>query len=209
MRRVVALLVVARAGLLAGERARAAPATIFIGEAWGGYSFAGAFPEDPSGPTGGVTVGLGGRPRGLPIRFYGIASLGFSHLDATRREPFDHATVTRDVVAWSFGLRTLAPLAAKLRVFADFAIGGFHVASAAVLDDGAERLESHDGSFLVSIGAGLQYRPLTHLSLGARAEFAIPTGLETFDPLAEVSGFDSDAAGAANVNVLLTATLHL
>lgn len=209
MRRIVALLVVATAHLLGVGRAEAAPSTIFIGEAWGGYSFADAFPESPTGPTAGVTVGLGGRPRGLPIRFYGIANLGFSRLDATRREPFDHATVTRDVFAWSFGLRTLAPLVDKLRVFADFAVGGFHVASAAVLDEGAERIESHDGSFLITIGVGLQYRPFANFSIGARAEMAIPTGLETFDPLAEVAGFNSDAAGAANANILLTATLHL
>ena len=210
MRKVIALIVFALGASALASAARAEPSsTFFIGEAWGGYSFGGAFPESPSGPTGGLTLGFGGKPRGLPLRFYGIANLGFSRLDATRSQAFDHATIARDVVAWSFGLRTLAPIVGKLRLFADLTLGGFHVASQAILDEGAERLDSHDGSFLISMGIGLQYRPLVHLSLGARAEYAMPTGLETFDPLAEVAGFRSENAGAGNFNVLVTATLHL
>jgi len=173
-----------------------------------GYGLGAAFAEDPDGFATGVTLGVGGKPKGWPLRFFGIARLSFATLSGSVDSGLEHSEVERDVCNWSFGLRVIAPIANRFRFLVDTTLGGTQVESGATLGGGAERIESDDGSFLVEFGLGVQYRLHYNFSVGARMDIAIPTGLETFDALAQAAGASSDDAGMANLGWTLSATLH-
>ena len=158
---------------------------------------------------GTVTLGAGGKPKGMPLRFYGILNLGWAALETDQTSATERAVVRRDTFAWSAGLRIYVPIASRLRFFADVTFGGFAVETEALLGGGTERLTSDDGSFLVSFAAGIQWRFTRWFSLGARIESLIPTGLDSFDPIAEAAGAASADAGIANYGFSLTATIHL
>ena len=208
---LTALLVLA--GLSTGAWAEQArrdprPGTFFLLEAGLGYGVGEAFAESPDGLTTGVTLGFGGKPKGWPLRFFGIMRLSWADLSGRVETALERSEIERDVFDWAFGLRIIAPISGRFRFIVDTTFGGTQVASRATLGGGAERIASDDGSFLVAFGFGLQYRLHYNFSLGARMDVALPTGLETFDALAEAAGASSDDAGLANLGWGLTATLH-
>jgi len=184
------------------------PGTFLLAEVDVGYGLGGAFAESPGGLATGVTLGMGGKPKGWPLRFFGIARLAWASLEGEVDSGLERSVIARDVFDWSFGLRVIAPITGRLRFIADTTVGGTQVESSATLGGGAERIASSDGSFLVALGFGLQYRLHYNFSIGVRMEIAIPTGLETFDALAEVAGANSADAGLANLDWTLSATLH-
>jgi hypothetical protein len=193
----------------AGEPTRRArPGTFFFAEAGLGFGLGEAFAEGPSGLATGFTLGAGGKPKGWPLRFFGIARFAWSELDADIDSGLERSQIERSVIDWSFGLRVIAPISGRLRFLVDTTLGGLHVESDAILGGGAERITSDDASFLVAFGLALQYRLLYNFSLGARMDIAIPTGLESFDALAEAAGASSANAGVANLGWTITATLH-
>lgn len=204
-----ALATVASAPVGAQEPERALqPGTFLMAELHFGYGLGGAFAESSGGLASGITLGAGGKPRGWPLRFFGIARLGWTSLEGDVDNGLERSVIERDVFDWSFGLRVIAPITNRFRFLADTTIGGTQVESTATLGGGAERIASNDGSFLFAIGLGLQYRLHYNFSIGARMDIAIPTGLETFDALAETAGASSADAGMANLDWTLTATLH-
>lgn len=206
---VTLLLVAHSVPTQAGEpRHGSRPGTFMLAEADLGYGLGEAFAEGPDGLAGHLTFGAGGKPRGWPLRFFGIARLGWAGLAGDVDSGFERSRIKRDVFSYAFGLRVIAPIVGRLRFIADTTLGGMHVESQATLGGGAERIESDDGSFLVAFGLGLQYRMHYHFSIGVRMDIAMPTGLETFDALAEVAGADSREAGVANLDWTLGATLH-
>ena len=184
------------------------PGTFFLAEAGLGYGLGEAFAEAPDGIGVAVVLGAGGKPKGWPLRFYGIARLAFADLSARIDDGLERSEVSRAVFDWSFGLRIIAPISGRLRFLVDTTFGGTQVESEATLGGGAERIASDDGSFLIAFGLGLQYRLHYNFSIGARMDIAIPTGLESFDALAEAAGARSSDAGVANLDWALTATLH-
>lgn len=189
-------------------RKEARPGAFMMAEVDFGYGLGAAFAEDPDGFATGVTLGIGGKPKGWPLRFFGIARLCFASLSGAIDSGLEHSEIERDVFNWSFGLRVIAPIANRFRFLVDTTLGGTQVQSTATLGGGAEQIESDDGSFLVEFGLGLQYRLHYNFSIGARMDVAIPTGLETFDALAETAGASSADAGMANLGWTLSATLH-
>jgi len=192
-----------------GGVGRADPGTWFMVEGGLGYGVADAFPEAPTGLSTGLTLGFGGKPKGWPLRFYGIVNLAWGSYDADVTSDVDRSTIARSTFSYSAGLRVLAPLYRRLRFLSEVTIGGYSVASEAALASGAEHVSNDDGSFLVGIAAGLQWRFNLWFSLGARADIQFPTGLSSFDPIAEAAGTPSSNAGASNFLFSLTATLHL
>ncbi len=205
-----ALATVASAGQASAvePRQEQRPGTFLMAEVHLGYGLGGAFAESPDGIASGITFGAGGKPRGWPLRFFGIARFGWASLEGEVDSGLERSVIERDIFDWSFGLRVIAPITNRFRFLADTTIGGTRVDSSAVLGGGAERIDSSDGSFLVEIGLGLQYRLHYNFSIGARMDIAIPTGLEVFDALAETAGASSDDAGMANLDWALSATLH-
>lgn len=184
------------------------PGTFFLLEAGLGYELGTAFAEAPGGLHTGVTLGVGGKPKGWPLRLFGIMRLGWAGLSGDVVTALERSTIERDVFDWSFGLRVIAPITGRLRFIADTTLGGTQVESRATLGGGAERIASDDGSFLVAFGFGLQYRLHYNFSVGARMDVALPTGLASFDQLAEAAGARSEDAGLANLGWSVSATLH-
>lgn len=198
-------VVVASASAHARDRR---PGTFLLAEVGAGYGLGEAFAEGPSGLATGVTVGAGGKPKGWPLRFFGIMRLGWASLDADVSTALERSSISRDVFEYAFGLRIIAPIEGRLRLVSDVTIGGAEVTSEATIGQGAERIASDDASFVVGFALGLQYRLHYNFSLGARMDLAIPTSFDSFDALAEAAGVSSDEAGFANMDWALTATLH-
>jgi len=184
------------------------PGTFFLVEADVGFGLGEAFAESPSGLVTGLTLGFGGKPKGWPLRFFGIMRLSWSDLRARIDDGLERSAIERAIFEWSLGLRVIAPLKDRLRFLADTALGLADIRSRASLGGGAERIGSDDSSFVVTFGLGLQYRLHYNFSLGARMELVIPTGLAPFDALAETAGASSSDAGMANLSWVLAATLH-
>lgn len=195
--------------VLPGVAARAEPGTYFLIEGDAGYEIGGAFPEGPDGWARGITIGAGAKPKGWPLRFFGIASFSWADLEGAVDGSAEGAVIERDTFTWAMGLRVIAPIAARLRAIVDTTLGSTAVESTATLGRGAERIVSRDDGFTVGIRLGLQWRLHYRVSLGARMDLILPTGLASFDPLAEAAGVSSGDAGAANAAFGLSATFHL
>jgi len=189
--------------------ALARPGTFLIAEGGVGFGLGEAFPEAPSGVAGGVTLGVGGKPKGSPLRFYGVLNFGWGSYSGDVTSRVEHATITRDTFTWSAGLRVISPIYRRLRLFGEATLGGLAVTSEGRLGGGSELVRGDDGSFLVGFATGLQWRFNLAFSLGARVDLTIPTSLEGFDPIAEMAGAPSANAGLGNLGFGLTATFHL
>jgi len=200
---VVATLAVAPASAAEGQ------GTHFIAEAGLGYAVGSAFPESPAGMTTRIAIGAGGKLVGHPTRFYAIASLGLSTLRSTIDGPLSRARTDRDWLTWSVGLRTLTPVAGRLRLLAEVGAGQALTWGSVSLFGGREIYRAEDTSFLIEVALGVQYRAGRSFSVGARVDLQIPSSLETFDVLAELGGVPSHRAGTVNPGLTLTATLHL
>lgn len=192
-----------------GGTSQAAPGTWFVVEGGLGYGMGEAFAEAPDGLATNFTLGFGGKPKGWPLRFYGIVNLGWGSYDGEVTGSLERSTIERSTFSYSAGLRILAPLYRRLRFLSEVTIGGYAVTSEGALGNGAERIAADDGSFMVGFAAGLQWRFNLWFSLGARLDLQIPTGLDSFDPIAESAGLPTSDAGISNVGFGLTATLHL
>ncbi|TNF31545.1 MAG: hypothetical protein EP329_12175 [Deltaproteobacteria bacterium] len=204
----VALMLVALLAWPSGDAA-AKRGTIFIVEGQAGYTLGSVFSEAPDGLGARLTLGVGGKFRGWPTRFYGIFNVTSASLSGTHGSGIDRAETTRSWFAWSAGLRMLSPIARNVRFLTDLSIGRAMVDSEATVLVGNERYRLEDDGLLVEIGIGLQYRVSLGLSLGARVDVAIPTNLDSFDLLGELAGAPSSDGGLMNPSFLLTATLHL
>jgi hypothetical protein len=189
--------------------AESRPGTFLIAEGGAGFSVGDAFAESPSGYATRLTFGGGGKFVNFPTRFYGVVNLTLAGYSGTVGSGALQAETDRSWFAWSAGLRTLTPIARNLRVLFELSMGRASVSSEAVLGGGRERFKTEDASFLVEVGAGIQYRFAYRFSIGIRADLAIPTSLDEFDVLAELAGAKSGSAGSMNPSALATLTLHL
>lgn len=196
-------------GIAGAQEVRAEPGTYFLIEGDGGYEIGGAFAEGPDGWARGITIGAGAKPKGWPLRFFGIASFSWADLEGAVEGSAEGAVIERDAFKWSLGLRVIAPIAERLRAIVDTTLGSILVDSTAILGRGAERIASRDEGFFVGVRIGLQWRLHYRASVGARFDLTLPTGLSGFDPLAEAAGARSGDAGSANAAFGLTATFHL
>ena len=181
---------------------------LFIAEAQLGYTTGGVFAEQPNGFGGKLTFGLGGKFSGFPVRLYGVLKLGLGAFEGSVRTSLHYSDTTRSWFGWSAGARALIPLG-PIGFVMDVGLGTAAVKSTAELNGGRESLQTSDSAFLIEFGGGLQYRFVRYLSVGVRLDVDFPVGLESFDFLAEASGVRSSEAGAANLSVLATITVHL
>lgn len=204
------VLVTAMGLVLFNGRAEAAPrGTFLIAETQVGYSNGSAFAESPDGLGTTLTLGAGGKFKGWPVRFYGIANVSFAGLHGTVRTPIHHTDTSRSWFGYSFGLRTLAPIMRNLRLLMDVSLGEARIESRASMHGGVDTIATSDSSLILELGGGLQYRFAYHFSAGVRASLVAPVSLEQFDLLAELAGARSEQASFANTNVQFTLTLHL
>lgn len=153
------------------------------------------------GFTYGGIIGIGGKFKDFPPRFYLIAgastvafSGGGTHLDAGVAYSADRTYV--DIFG---GLRVVIPIYDAIRLYADILGGALYVGGSIVRDDGAS-LAKQDWSAEWAVALGLEYRWHENASTGFRVEGVF--GSEEIDVLDVFSG--SGDSGTARLNVLLT-----
>jgi len=204
------LVIVVLAGLLGAHAANAQeipcsagpcvkppqPGTHFIAELNGGGSFAGS-----AGPTVGGVVGVGGKLRGFPLRFYLIAELAYSSVAqngtlSSGALDFHEERSYRDL---ALGLRVYAPVYGPLRLFVDAMGGGSHVA-ALVERDGLTALSSRNWTGMGLLAAGLQLRLFHHLAIGLRAKVVLAGG-DALDGLREVLSVETPTRTSATAGL--------
>ncbi len=189
--------------------AEAAPGTHVIVEGqlgWGGGS---AFADAPAGLVSKLTLGVGGKFKGWPVRFYAIGNVTLADYAGELQTSSGNAETNREWFAWSLGVRMLAPIAPRLRLLVDASVGAGSVSSSAILNGGREQVSASDTTSVLEMGVGLQYRLHYRFSIGLRGDFTFPLSLDAFDVVSEFAGARSSDGSAMNPSVLLTATLHL
>lgn len=151
--------------------------THFLAEINGGTSISGK----PGLSVGGL-LGVGGKLRGFPLRFYLVGEFSYATggQEGTLASPslaFREERSYRDLAA---GLRIYVPIWGPLRLFVDGMGGGSYV-SASFDREGLSPLAASDWYGLGLVATGLQVRLFHHMSVGVRAKLVF-----TRDGLAEM-----------------------
>lgn len=208
VRIVLAALLLVSFAAPSSARAEGTP-TWMVVEADAGVSFPTGLEDDALGSALRVTFGAGGRPFGLPIRLYGLFSVGHGHFDSLVRRSVFRAEISRDLVDVGAGARLLIPLGSGVRIFAD-AVGGWGWVSSSVRANAIEELETATGGFGLVVGGGVQVRLMRLLALGLRAEWSGVFGLEPLDAASEAAGLQSPSGSTpwGRASVLATTTFH-
>jgi hypothetical protein len=129
---------------------------------------------------GSLLFGGGGKPRGTPLRIYGIGELSFAQeMPAIAVRAPTVRSDQRSYFGLSAGVRLYLPIAGDLRLFFD-ALGGASYNSAE-LGTAAVQLDESDWYVQGALAAGLQYRLAQPLSLGLRVKW-----IASDDPLSDV-----------------------
>lgn len=183
--------------------------TWMVLEADAGVSFPTGLEDSALGSALRVTFGVGGRPGDLPIRVYGLFSVGHGHFDSLVRRSVFRAELSRDLVDVGGGARVLIPLGSGVRVFAD-AVGGWGWVGSSVRANAIEELDSATGGFGVVVGGGIQVRLMRLLALGLRAEWCGVFGAGGIDAASEAAGLSSPGGATpwGRASVLATTTFH-
>jgi hypothetical protein len=140
--------------------------THFIAEINGGATLAGNGGFDVGG-----LVGVGGKLRGFPPRFYLVGEFAFSTYGNSGTvsgipKHYHEGNRYRDM---ALGLRVYIPIFGPFRLFADL-LGGATHASGTLERTGLTTLMASGWSPLGLVGLGVQFRLFHHLSLGLRGK---------------------------------------
>jgi hypothetical protein len=159
--------------LLVGGPAAADRGTHFVIEIEGGLASSSADHLDLGWSFGG-TVGIGGKLRGFPPRFYAIGTYRSSlfsgeGLHYATRQPYDAWEANHELTG---GLRVVFPLWSRVFRLVTEVRGG-SVAHTATLDrPGAPKLQSTSWQGVLVLGAGLQARWHPNAAVGIAFEWA-------------------------------------
>lgn len=174
----------------ATSRARAAPrdrGTHFLAELEAGGVLTGS-----GGPAMRLAFGAGAKWRSFPVRFYLVGQLGTSSYTAQAPPPYPTASSSEEGAFQDLALgpRLYVPVWGPLRVFVEGLVGATFASATRARYAGAT-LTAHEWLALLQLSAGLQWRILYQLSLGARASVALnEAGLVG---VARYAGVHSDA----------------
>ncbi|MEL6178216.1 MAG: outer membrane beta-barrel protein [Myxococcota bacterium] len=165
-----------------------------------------------SGYALGMTVGVGGKFKGNPTRFYFIGQFNTGSFSAERTYNNRIRFVERQVTDVNGGLRMLWPLSGisnRLRLYTDLTLGMAQIESKARTQGLPERfvIRDTDTDFAFFAGVGLQYRLFYHVSLGMKADFGFVFDDEEFDVVADATSPDTEER-LGRTNLYFTATLH-
>ena len=157
----------------------------------------------------GGTVGVGGKFRGNPLRFYIVGNFNTSGFNLSRSYNNKVRIVTRQVTDLSLGLRMLVPLQGRLRGFVEGSLGQAQVDGLMRIQGGPPQLtfRDTDTDFAVFLGGGLQYRLSYHVSLGTKLDIALIDDDDSFDPIEDTFS-DESPNRTGRVNLYLTGTVH-
>jgi len=173
--------------------------THFLAEINGG----GALMGDGGLAIGGI-VGVGGKLRGFPLRFYLVSEFAYSSASDSGHLPgvnlgVDQERSYRDI---GMGLRIYVPVYGPLRLLLD-AMGGASYAAGTFHREGLATLSAGDWRPLALTAAGVQFRLFHHLSIGARAKFIF-----TSDGMEELRAISGDAESGVRTTVTAGLTWH-
>jgi hypothetical protein len=159
--------------------------THFLAEVNGGGTVSGG-----RGPMVGGLLGIGGKLRALPFRFYLVGEFAYSGgiddgISPTLGTSFRDERARRDL---DFGLRVYLPLLGPVRLFGDV-LGGASYVTTSLERQGLPTLSGGGWSGLAVAAVGLQVRLISQLSFGARVRFALTS--EETDGLRATMGSSS------------------
>lgn len=113
-------------------------------------------------------LGVGGKPRGFPLRFYLVGEVGYSSIEQISRGVDGGAIQDlRGSLDLAAGLRIYWPVLGSLRLFVDGLLGVSRV-DATLHHQGFRSLHSNDFYLAGIMAGGVQYRLIRSLSLGLR-----------------------------------------
>jgi len=119
----------------------------------------------------GLVLGLGGKFKGFPLRFYLIGALNnakYWHKDANTKTGEDYS-LTMNFMDLGAGLRILVPIVSKFRVYLDVVGIGSHQ-KANLARDGARDVKSSGWTSGVIVAGGAEFRWHKNLATGLRLE---------------------------------------
>lgn len=204
MRPVLATLaIVTFAALLttstSAQESRRKRSSHFIGEIAAGTHLQGA-----GSFSWGALLGVGGKPRGIPARFYLTAAFQRTH-DAeafqTQTARYTHDLQLMDV---DFGLRVYFPIARGLRITTEAMLGAT-LADAELSDTWGYRTQQNAAMPHLLLGAGPQLRLIHELSVGVMAR-TLFTDTENVRSAGALSTWKDDLS--RRTHVVGTLTFH-
>jgi len=153
------------------------PGTHFLAEVNGGGTLGGNLGLAVEG-----VVGVGGKFRGFPLRFYLVTEVAYASTsqDGALAGPSLGFSEERSYRDLALGLRTYVPIFGPVRLFLDLMGGGSHVA-ATLERDNLYTLSASDWFGMGQFAGGIQLRVLHHLSVGMRYKLVL-----TDDPLSNM-----------------------
>jgi hypothetical protein len=171
--------------------------THFLAEVNGGGNI-----NNDGGLAVGGLLGVGGKFRGWPLRFYLIGEYGYNTLAASGTMPqlalsYDEARNYHDL---GLGLRIYLPLPFNLRLFVD-GLGGATYDSATIERQGLLTVESGRWQALGQLATGLQLRLFHRLSLGLRAKMSFADEDPTLADLRQMLGDSSSIRTAISAGI--------
>ncbi len=205
MRTLILCLLLALPASAAPPKDKERP-TWFMLEVGAGPAFGSGFSEDPVGLGLRSAFGVGGGIGDIPLRFYLMFGLRWSHLWADSQTGFQVAELERDTVDVSGHLR-IYWLIQRLRLRFDIGLGGSFLTSSTRLND-LELYSVEDDRFAVYLGGGLSYRLSRRFSVGVFVETAIPTSRPERDIIATTSGLNDDGGDMGWTSLTLDAAVH-
>ncbi len=151
----------------------------------------------------GATLGLGGKLRGFPPRFYLLFSIsgdsfGASRINAATGAPY---STERDELTLLAGLRVAFPLFSPLRLVFDVLGGGMHTSAQL---QAATSMRETRWDAVWQLAVALQYRVSEVFSIGLRLSETL--GAEDLDIVAFAAG--EARPGPARTDVSLTIGYH-
>ncbi len=178
------------------EPAEAPPGTHVLVEGGGGVTATPGF-----GLSLGGVLGVGGKLVGFPLRFYGVAEVGYATASpAGELQSGASFGESRTHFSLALGLRIFVPVFGPLRLFAE-GLGGAALSQATLeRHGGGAALSASEWQPAATVGAGMQVRVLHELSLGLRLRWLI-----TGDPL----GALPDRGSHVPTSLMLTVGWHL
>jgi len=155
------------------------------------------------GSSGGVVLGIGGRPAGSWLRCYLITEALFGTYGREIDQNLRVLNLDRNLFEFGLGGRVVAPLTRSIRLFADAEVVGVRTATTF----SGSHLATTDSAELdlgFRFASGLQVRPMEMMSVGLR--FSLTVALDDLDGDAQtgwLADFDSEA-GHAEASLQLT-----
>jgi len=198
-------------GVIFGARQAGAEGTHFVVEPYTGIVFNQGFNlENAVGFESGAFLGVGGKLKGFPPRFYlyfSVSQTFFGDDDVYLSHRDAHGEVCRSYTRLVGGLRTVIPLFWRLRLNLDVA-GGSLFSQNHYQESGVRPIEYSEDLVVVELGAGLNWRFFEWLSVGLMVDYTFVAEDESGDLIASILDEANRGAKLGWSHLSLTVGFH-